>query len=204
MEDMSQYLEEFLSDARDRIDSISNAVLRLEEAVKNGDEEAKRASIDQIFRDAHTLKGTAATMGGFMKLSEAAHKMENLFDAIRNGLVEATPDVVDLVLEFIEAIEEMINNIEETGKEGDVDVDELFEKANALLKGVHQGERGQRRPRKKNQRCLLLKRVPPSEPGSDSNGSFWKRLPRKSYLLSRCTAERCQGFSDPPRSGGDR
>lgn len=90
MEDMSQYLEEFLSDARDRIDSISNAVLRLEEAVKNGDEEAKRASIDQIFRDAHTLKGTAATMG-FMKLSEAAHKMENLFDAIRNGLVEATP-----------------------------------------------------------------------------------------------------------------
>lgn len=41
-----------------------------------------------------------------MKLSEAAHKMENLFDAIRNGLVEATPDVVDLVLEFIEAIEE--------------------------------------------------------------------------------------------------
>lgn len=31
---MSQYLEEFLSDARDRIDSISNAVLRLEEAVK--------------------------------------------------------------------------------------------------------------------------------------------------------------------------
>lgn len=159
MEDMSQYLEEFLSDARDRIDSISNAVLRFEEAVKNGDEEAKRASIDQIFRDAHTLKGTAATMG-FMKLSEAAHKMENLFDAIRNGLVEATPDVVDLVLEFIEAIEEMINNIEETGKEGDVDVDELFEKANALLKGYTR-EKGAKKAEEEKPKVPSTEEGPP-------------------------------------------
>ncbi len=134
MEDMSQYIEEFLADARDRIDSISNAVLKLEEAVKTGDEVAKKESIDQIFRDAHTLKGAAATMG-FMKLSDTAHKMENLFDAIRNGVIEATPEVVDLVLEFIDVIESMLDNIEETGKEGDVDVSELLSKADKLLKG---------------------------------------------------------------------
>ncbi|ASJ02873.1 chemotaxis protein CheA [Thermococcus profundus] len=134
MEDMSQYIEEFLADARDRIDSISNAVLKLEDAVKKGDEAAKKESIDQIFRDAHTLKGTAATMG-FMKLSETAHKMENLFDAIRNGVVEATPEVVDLVLEFIDAIETMVDNIEETGSEGDVDISEIFAEADKLLKG---------------------------------------------------------------------
>ncbi len=134
MEDMSQYIGEFLADARDRIDSISNAVLKLEKAVKTGDENAKKESIDQIFRDAHTLKGTAATMG-FMKLSETAHKMENLFDAIRNGVVEATPEIVDLVLEFIDVIENMIDSIEETGKEGDFDVSELFSEADRLLKG---------------------------------------------------------------------
>ncbi|WP_048151478.1 chemotaxis protein CheA [Palaeococcus ferrophilus] len=134
MEDMSQYIGEFLADARDRIDSISNAVLKLEDAVKSGDEAVKKESIDQIFRDAHTLKGTAATMG-FMKLSETAHKMENLFDAIRNGVVEATSEVVDLVLEFIEAIESMIDSIEETGSEGDFDVSGLFAEADRLLKG---------------------------------------------------------------------
>ncbi|AEH25211.1 chemotaxis protein CheA [Pyrococcus yayanosii] len=133
MEDLSQYLDEFLADARERIDSLSNAILTLEKLVKEGgSEEEKMEVINQIFRDAHTLKGTAATMG-FMKLSETAHKMENLFDAIRNGLVEPTPEVVDLVLEFLDAIEAMVDNIEETQSEGDIDVSELFARADELM-----------------------------------------------------------------------
>jgi len=162
MEDMSQYIGEFLADARDRIDSLSNAVLKLEEAVKNGDEEAKKESIDQIFRDAHTLKGTAATMG-FMKLSETAHKMENLFDAIRNGVIEATPEVIDLVLEFIDAIESMVDNIEETGSEGDVEVDHLFEEADRLLKG-YKREKGEKPPEKERGEERPPE-VSPTEPG---------------------------------------
>ncbi|WP_457753498.1 chemotaxis protein CheW [Thermococcus sp.] len=134
MEDLSQYLDEFLADARDRIDSLSNAILSLEKIVKEGgDEDEKRALIDQIFRDAHTLKGTAATMG-FMKLSETAHKMENLFDAVRNGEIEPTPEFIDLVLEFLDAIEAMIDNIEENQSEGDIDVEWLFEEADKFLK----------------------------------------------------------------------
>ena len=129
MEDLSQYLDEFLADARDRIDSLSNAILTLEKIVKEGgSEEEKKAMIDQIFRDAHTLKGTAATMG-FMKLSEVAHKMENLFDLVRSGKIEPTPELIDVLLEFLDIIEAMVDNIEETGEEGDFDVDSLFEKA---------------------------------------------------------------------------
>jgi len=129
VEDLSQYLDEFLADARDRIDSLSNAILTLEKIVKEGgSEEEKKAMIDQIFRDAHTLKGTAATMG-FMKLSKVAHKMENLFDLVRSGKVEPTPELIDVLLEFLDIIEAMVDNIEETGEEGDFDVDELFEKA---------------------------------------------------------------------------
>lgn len=135
MEDMSQYLDEFLADARDRIDSLSNAILTLEKIVKEGgSEEEKTELINQIFRDAHTLKGTAATMG-FMKLSETAHKMENIFDAIRNSQLELTPELVDLVLDFLDAIDAMVNNIEESGNEGDVDVSDLFERADEFLGG---------------------------------------------------------------------
>ena len=135
MEDLSQYLDEFLADARDRIDSISNAVISLEEIVKKGGEEReKRELIDQIFRDAHTLKGTAATMG-FMRLSETAHKMENLLDAVRNGEIYITPEVVDLVIDFLDAIEKMIYDIEAGSGDENVDVDPLFEKADKLLKG---------------------------------------------------------------------
>ncbi|EHR77516.1 histidine kinase [Thermococcus litoralis DSM 5473] len=139
MEDLSQYLDEFLADARDRIDSISNAVISLEEIVKKGgDEREKKELIDQIFRDAHTLKGTAATMG-FMRLSETAHKMENLLDAVRNGEIDITPEIVDLVIDFLDAIEKMIYDIEAGSGDENVDVSPLFEKADKLLKGNLEG-----------------------------------------------------------------
>ena len=133
MEDLSQYLDEFLADARDRIDSISNAVITLEEIVKKGgDEREKRYLIDQVFRDAHTLKGTAATMG-FMELSETAHKMENLLDAVRNEEIEVTPEIVDLIIDFLDAIEKMIYNIEAGARDKNVDVSLLFERVDKLL-----------------------------------------------------------------------
>lgn len=133
MEDLSQYLDEFLADARDRIDSISNAVITLEEIVKKGgDEREKRYLIDQVFRDAHTLKGTAATMG-FMELSETAHKMENLLDAVRNEEIKVTPEIVDLIIDFLDAIEKMIYNIEAGARDKNVDVSLLFERVDKLL-----------------------------------------------------------------------
>lgn len=140
MEDLSQYLDEFLADARDRIDSLSNAILALEKIVKEGGgEEEKKALIDQIFRDAHTLKGTAATMG-FMKLSEVAHKMENLFDLVRSGKIEPTPELIDVLLEFLDVIEGMVDNIEESGSEGDFDIDELFKKTQKFFEEAGQVE----------------------------------------------------------------
>ena len=152
LEDLSQYLDEFLADARDRIDSLSNAILTLEKIVKEGgNEEEKMELINQIFRDAHTLKGTAATMG-FMKLSETAHKMENLFDAIRNGQVELTPELVDLVLEFLDAIETMVDNIEETGSEGDIDVSELFARADEFMSGGVTGEKVEKKEETQEER----------------------------------------------------
>ena len=148
MEDLSQYLDEFLADARDRIDSLSNAILTLEKIVKEGgSEEEKRAMIDQIFRDAHTLKGTAATMG-FMKLSEVAHKMENLFDLVRSGKIEPTPELIDVLLEFLDIIEAMVDNIEETGEEGDFDVDSLFEKAQKFFDQAGSGGKEEKAEKK--------------------------------------------------------
>jgi len=148
VEDLSQYLDEFLADARDRIDSLSNAILSLEKIVKEGgSEEEKKTMIDQIFRDAHTLKGTAATMG-FMTLSKVAHKMENLFDLVRSGKVEPTPKLIDVLLEFLDVIEGMVNNIEEEGNEGDFDIEELFEKAQKFFEGG--GEQKKETPEEKS------------------------------------------------------
>jgi len=165
LEDMSQYLDEFLADARDRIDSLSNAILTLEKIVKEGgSEEEKTELINQIFRDAHTLKGTAATMG-FMKLSETAHKMENIFDAIRNSQLELTPELVDLVLDFLDAIDAMVNNIEESGNEGDVDVSDLFERADEFLGGSKKEIKPEEKPKEAEKKEEKVAEEVPSAEG---------------------------------------
>lgn len=164
MEDLSQYLDEFLADARDRIDSLSNAILTLEKIVKEGgSEEEKKAMIDQIFRDAHTLKGTAATMG-FMKLSEVAHKMENLFDLVRSGKVEPTPELIDVLLEFLDVIEGMVDSIEETGTEGDFDVEELFAKAQRFFEGEARTEKEISKTEEKPEEAQPEVEIPPETP----------------------------------------
>lgn len=56
----------------------------------------------------------------------------------------------------------MINNIEETGKEGDVDVDELFEKANALLKGYTR-EKGAKKAEEEKPKVPSTEEGPPPQ-----------------------------------------
>jgi len=43
--------------------------------------------VQELFRAAHTLKGSSATMG-FEKMKTLTHEMENVLDKIRNGLLE--------------------------------------------------------------------------------------------------------------------
>ena len=71
MPDMSAYKDEFISEARDHLDTLNDGLLVLE---KNPEAED---TINKLFRAFHTLKGNSATMG-YMKFSELAHALEDL------------------------------------------------------------------------------------------------------------------------------
>ncbi|HOA55545.1 MAG TPA: Hpt domain-containing protein, partial [Clostridiales bacterium] len=79
--DMSQYLEIFIEESKEHLQSLNQSLLQLE---KNpGD----RAVLNEIFRVAHTIKGMAGTMG-FNKMSKLTHDMENVLHALRNNEIE--------------------------------------------------------------------------------------------------------------------
>lgn len=46
--------------------------------------------IEEIFHAAHTLKGMAATMG-YGDVADLTHKLENIFDGIRDGEIQVQP-----------------------------------------------------------------------------------------------------------------
>src|SRR4030067_122425 len=65
--DKSEIIDFFLVEAGEHIQNLNAGLLALEKDPVN------RATIDELFRAAHTLKGSAAMMG-FQGVSDAAHK----------------------------------------------------------------------------------------------------------------------------------
>lgn len=57
-----------------------------------------RSIVDDVFRSLHTLKGSGA-MFGFDALAAFTHHCESAFDRVRKGEVQATSDLISIVLE---------------------------------------------------------------------------------------------------------
>ncbi|MBI4146815.1 chemotaxis protein CheA [Candidatus Woesearchaeota archaeon] len=107
-----KFLKEFLAESREHIEKLNRALIALE---KNpGDQE----SINQLFRSAHTLKGSSAMMG-FTELADRAHQMEDLLVKLRNKEVKLTKEVVDTLFASIDAlgnaVEELMNKGAQNG-----------------------------------------------------------------------------------------
>lgn len=124
--DLSQYLEIFIDETKEHLQTMNDQVLILEAEPENVD------TVNEIFRAAHSLKGMAGTMG-FKRMQRLTHDMENVFSEIRNGKVSVTPDLVDIVFKCLDAIEEYLGCIVETSDEGENDNDELIVLLNNCL-----------------------------------------------------------------------
>lgn len=127
MEMNQQYLDMFIEESKEHLQSCSDHLLELE---KNPDD---LTIVNEIFRSAHTLKGMAATMG-FEDLADLTHKMENVLDAIRNEKISVNADLLDIVFESVDHLEGMIMDIA-NGGDGKRDVTEIVSKLQAIEKG---------------------------------------------------------------------
>ena len=126
--ELNQYLEMFIEESKEHLQSCSEHLLVLE---KNPED---LAIVGEIFRSAHTLKGMSATMG-YEDLADLTHKMENVLDAIRNGKIKVNADILDVVFESVDHLEAMVYDIAEGG-DGKRDVQSTVE----MLKRIEAGE----------------------------------------------------------------
>ena len=126
--ELNQYLEMFIEESKEHLQSCSDNLLELE---KNPND---LAIVNEIFRSAHTLKGMSATMG-YEDLADLTHKMENVLDAIRNEKIHVDAEILDVVFESVDHLEEMVMNIADGG-DGKKDVSQTV----AKLKRIESGE----------------------------------------------------------------
>lgn len=125
--DMSQYLEIFIDETKEHLQSLNESLLQLEQNPKD------MTTLNEIFRVAHTLKGMAGTMG-FNKMAKLTHDMENVLHALRNNEIEVTPNLVDTLFMCLDALENYTENIINTGSEGDNDYNNIITELNNAAK----------------------------------------------------------------------
>ena len=97
-------LDDFEAEARAHIGEIEAAFLAVD-ALAND-----HKLIDGIFRNAHSLKGTA----GFFALDKivaVAHELESVFSQIKAGNLVVNEEIADVVLQSVDCLKDLVDHI---------------------------------------------------------------------------------------------
>ena len=154
--DVSQYLEIFIDETKEHLQNLNTEILNLEQDSENVD------TVNEIFRAAHSLKGMAGTMG-FKRMQTLTHDMENVFSEVRNGSIKVKGNMIDILFQCLDALEEYLNMIQESGDEGTNDNEPLIKQLNEVLnskEGAAPAAEKAEKPAK-------------AAPADDTNGQKW-------------------------------
>jgi len=130
MDEMQELLEDFLIEAFEMIDEMDQDLVELE---SNPDD---LELLNKIFRVAHTIKGSGSFLN-FDKLTKLTHHMEAVLDKARKGELRITPEIMDVILESVDAMKAILEYIRDNGNDEspDVEIDSIVEKLDAIVKG---------------------------------------------------------------------
>ncbi len=94
---LSQFRQTFLQESADHIASMETGLLELRSAP------ADIELLDSIFRAAHSIKGGAGSFG-MTNLVRFTHSLENLLDRLRSLEMQATDEVIDILLRSVDML----------------------------------------------------------------------------------------------------
>ena len=125
----NQYMDMFLDESHEHLQSLNEGLLRLEENME------EIGAVNDIFRNAHTLKGMSATMG-FAKIAELTHEMEDVLDLVRKEQLKLNEDIMDTLFKCLDSLEQMVDSVGNGEAEDVVDVTDLVAKLSSISKGT--------------------------------------------------------------------
>lgn len=137
--DVSQYLEIFIDEAKEHLQSLNEQLLILEKEPDNED------TINEIFRAAHSLKGMAGTMG-YKKMQQLTHNMENVFSEIRAGNMTVKARLVDILFKGLDVLENQLKSIQESSQEGEGSDEMIIKELNQILADGIENKEGDSQP----------------------------------------------------------
>ncbi|WBQ12748.1 chemotaxis protein CheW [Hyphomonadaceae bacterium BL14] len=125
---MDELIGEFLAETAESLDVIDSELVKFE--ANPGD----RATLDNIFRLLHTIKGTCGFLA-LTRLEAVAHAGETLLGRFRDGTLVADSTAVTLVLQSLDRIKMILGGLEADGAEPDGDDSDLIAQLEAMAEG---------------------------------------------------------------------
>ncbi len=130
MDEIQELMEDFLVEAFEMIEEMDQDLVELE----NSPDDLEL--LNKIFRVAHTIKGSGSFLN-FDKLTRLTHHMEAVLDKARKGEFIITPEIMDVILESVDAMKGILEYIRDNGDDTapDIDIEPIVVKLDALVNG---------------------------------------------------------------------
>jgi len=136
---MDDIVREFLVESNENLDQLDRDLVALEKDPQAGN------ILASVFRTIHTIKGTSGFLG-FNKLEAVTHVGENLLSKLRDGELVLNAEITSGLLLMVDAVREMLANIENTGQEGDQDYQAVVESLTRLQSAQPETARAETEP----------------------------------------------------------
>src|SRR5260370_7488805 len=109
-ENDGEIVKEFLVESYENLDRLDRDLVGLEKNPHDAE------ALAGVFRTIHTIKGTCGFLG-FNKLEKVAHVGENLLTRLRDGQLTLNPELTTALLGMVDAVRQILSQIETTGQE---------------------------------------------------------------------------------------
>jgi len=123
-----QLINDLIIESAEGLDRFDQEILLLEKG------QGRIDSLNIVFRAIHTIKGTAGCIG-LGKIESVAHVGENLLSLLRDGKLTISPPMISALLEYSDALKEILGCLEKTGQQGDKDYTSLLQTLQQLQTG---------------------------------------------------------------------
>ncbi|MGB2581487.1 MAG: chemotaxis protein CheA [Thermoplasmata archaeon] len=148
--DLAKYSKLFVTESRENLRTLNEMMIELETKPKD------KSLVEVMFRACHTIKGMAGMMN-FKVITDVAHALEGILNAVRNDIVEPTDEVAEAIFKGLDALEGMVASVER----GE-DVEEI----SGLIEGLRiaASVKADKKRRKKTVKPIAVEEKAPKEP----------------------------------------
>ena len=103
-DEMEEIIQDFLVETKELLDGLDQKFVELEKDRKN------QPLLNEIFRSVHTIKGASGFLG-FNQLVEVTHGTESILKKLKDGLMEAAPEIMDTILSAVDKMKILVGHI---------------------------------------------------------------------------------------------